>query len=93
MDWAKAENREDMNNLCEEWLKVYNALVEKLIGTRWARSLLAFIVAWETSNRDWYAKCVRRAIGSGDVAIWGLLSDKWKNTSRSMVDDKGTVLN
>ena len=37
VDWAKAENREDMNNLWDEWLKVYNALVEKLIGTRWAR--------------------------------------------------------
>ena len=57
-------------------MKVYNALVEKLIGTRWARSQLKFIVAWETSNRDWYAKCVRRAISRGDVAVWRLLSDK-----------------
>ena len=37
LQWSKAENRMGMNQLWDEWLKIYNALVEVLIGTRWAR--------------------------------------------------------
>ena len=126
-----------MNILWEKWLKIYNSLVEELIGTRWARvsswgrkfdskvrklcieasiarswfveakraggdlseffgkwkrSRQAFILAWEQSNRDWYIECVKRAISSGRVAVWRLLSDKWKKTSRSMAVGEGTIL-
>ena len=40
--WSKAESRTDMNSLWEKWLKIYNSLVEELIGTRWAR-----VSSWE----------------------------------------------
>ena len=126
-----------MNCLWEKWMKIYNSLVEELIGTRWARvsswgrkfdskvrklcieasiarswfveakraggdlseffakwkrSRQAFILAWEQSNRDWYIDCVKRAISSGGVAVWRLLSDRWKKTSRSMAVGEGNIL-
>ena len=37
--------------------------------TIWKRSRQAFIEAWQQSNRDSYAECVRRAISGGDVAL------------------------
>ena len=58
----------------------------------WERSRKAFIESWERSNRDWYVESVTRAIRYGDVAVWRLLSDKWKKTSRSMSNAKGSIL-
>ena len=37
LDWSKAETRKDMNLLWKEWSKTFNALIDDLIGTRWAR--------------------------------------------------------
>ena len=59
---------------------------------KWKRSREAFILAWELSNREWYVESVKRAINSGGVAVWRLLSDKWKKTSRSMAVGEGTIL-
>ena len=58
----------------------------------WERSRKAFIDSWERANKDWYVESVTRAIGNGDVAVWRLLSDKWKKTSRSMTNAKGSIL-
>ena len=35
---------------------------------------------------------VTRAVRSGDVAVWRLLSDKWNKTSRSMSNAQGSIL-
>ena len=58
----------------------------------WKRRRQAFQLAWEQSNTDWYVQCVKRAISDGDVAVWRLLSDKWKKTSRSLAVDNGIIL-
>ena len=58
----------------------------------WERSRKAFIESWERANKDWYVESVTRAIDNGDVAVWRLLSDKWKKTSRSMSNAKGSIL-
>ena len=58
----------------------------------WKRRCRAFILAWEKSNSDWYIQCVKRAISNGNVAVWRLLSDKWKKTSRSLVVGNGIIL-
>ena len=60
--------------------------------TTWKRSRQRFIRAWQQANRDWYIECVKRAIGNGEGAVWRLLSDKWKKTSRSMAVGKDTIL-
>ena len=64
----------------------YEAFLES-----WKRSRKEFIEAWEQVNRNWYIECVERAISGGDIAVWRLLSDKWKKTSRSMANAKGTI--
>ena len=137
MGWPKAESRVDMNTIWVKWVRIYNSLVEELIGTRWARvsswgrkfnsrvrelcteasiarswfieakrsgrdmselfenwkrRRQAFQLAWEQSNTDWYVQCVKRAISDGDVAVWRLLSDKWKKTSRSLAVGNGIIL-
>ena len=37
LDWSKAHGPKDMNSLWSSWVEVFNALVDKLIGTRLAR--------------------------------------------------------
>ena len=58
----------------------------------WKQSRQRFMLAWQEANRDWYIECVKRAIGNGDVAVWRLLSDKWKKTSRSMTVGQDTIV-
>ena len=58
----------------------------------WKRRRRAFILAWEKSNSDWCIQCAKRAISNGNVAVWRLLSDKWKKTSRSLVVGNGIIL-
>ena len=65
--------------------------INELFDT-WKREREAFILAWEQSNTDWYIQCVKRAIRNGDVAVWRLLSDKWKKTSRSLAVGNGVIL-
>ena len=60
--------------------------------TRWKQRREKFIAAWERSNTEWHIDCVKRAIGGGDTAVWRLLSDNWKVTSRPIIDDNNNVL-
>ena len=59
---------------------------------RWKQKREEFISAWESSNREWYIDCVNRAIKCGDVAVWRLLGDKWKETSRPIINGNDLVL-
>ena len=51
-----------------------------------------YVEAWENTKREWSIDCVKRAINSGDVAVWRLLGDMWKKTSRPIVDDNDSIL-
>ena len=51
-----------------------------------------FMGAWGQENRQWYIERVERAISCGDVAVWTLLIDKLKKTSRSKANTKETEL-
>ena len=135
--WSTAKSRREMNILWEHWVSKFNALIENLIGTRWARvsswgrkfdpvvrrvckeasiarswfikakragrdfneyflkwkeARESYVMAWEKSNRQWHIDSVKRAIESGDIAVWRLLGDKWKKTSRPIVGSNDEVL-
>ena len=59
---------------------------------KWKQCREEFVKAWEQSQSDWHQESVKRAIEFGDIAVWRLLGDNWKNTSRSMVNDEGSIL-
>ena len=59
---------------------------------RWKKSRESYVRAWEKSNKQWHIDSVKRALECGDAAVWRLLGDKWKDTSRPIINDKDEVL-
>ena len=59
---------------------------------RWKDRRERFIAAWERSKKKWHIDCVKHAIECGDVAVWRLLRDNWKATTRPILDDKNKIL-
>ena len=51
-----------------------------------------FIMAWEQSEKAWVSQKIKRAIHEGGVAIWKMLGGGWKDSTRSMLVDKGLVI-
>ena len=68
LEWSEAHDQKDMNSLWFRWVEVFNALVDKLVGTRLARA-----TSW---GRKFDPK-VRALCKQASISIsWYLLSRK-----------------
>ena len=64
----------------------------KVFLARWRKSRIEYVEAWERSNTAWYTQIVTHAISSGSVAVWRLLSGRRNDSSRSLIDEGGSIV-
>ena len=77
-----------MNSLWEKWIKIYNSLVEELIGTRWARvsswgrkfdSKVRELCIEASIARSWYVEAKR---AGGDLSEF---FKTWKRSRQAFI--------
>ena len=102
VDWASASSREDMNSRWLEWVKLYDSLVEKLIGTRratqstWGRKFDNCIRAFckkASISRSWFLKAKLAGCQTNNLYVrWRddrrKFISAWEESERAWVSEK-----
>ena len=70
----------------------YEGYIPENFLLRWKKDRNQFIMAWEQSEKAWVSQKIKRAILEGGIAIWKLLGGGKKDSTRSLLVDKGLVI-